>query len=166
MPVDLTRYESISEHLKVIECNICNKYWEKAIIWMGIKVEFKPLSLKKGGTMKRGNTYGIIQYKDALTDDIFTKPVYYTREEAIKEIMKPTELREAMRDMKRIDTCSFCGKSGCGNAELKMWGRLDIPYKYIRAYECMGKRYEVEDINHKRFKICRNCLIDKFGLKE
>ena len=123
--VDTTDYESIDNYLKSFEQRLCRKGGDSAITWMGIQVRWVPKPLKEGGNLKRGKTYGCIEYHNTQLWDINqSDSLKISRDEAIKWIIAPEELRQATIDVNSIKECHCCNKLGIGQEETEAWGKF------------------------------------------
>jgi hypothetical protein len=123
--VDVTNVESVDTYLRRIESSVCIRGESTSVLWRGVEVAFINKSLKKGGNVKRGSSYGYIKYSNEsiCLGDGWMHPEI-TRDEAIKEIMKPPELKQAMSDLRNMKECWVCGNVGIGVEGQKNWGRL------------------------------------------
>lgn len=97
--------------------------------WMGINIVWCPKSRKNGGILKRGKVYGVIKYFDTLHTKINSFGyIELSKEEAIKEAMKPMDLRSALQEVNDSIECYICGRIGMG-VDKKKWGKFSYqPY--------------------------------------
>lgn len=142
--------EQIEVELSKIEYCITRyvKYGCTGQQWHGIEIVWQPLPLKNGGNIKRGKTWGKIRYYDV----IMGYPLYslgehkeLTREEAIKEVMRPYNDRKAFADIKNMQTCASCGAYAILPEIKEKWGKLQ--------YHLGEDRW-----NKKWVDICPNCI--------
>lgn len=109
----LTKEQIEAEFLK-FERNVTRIGGSSSWGWMGIDISWQSLAKSKGGNIKRGTRWGKIHYTIFCENNR-----EITREEAIREILKPFTLRQAARDLLHIYTCATCGVTVVGEDAVK-----------------------------------------------
>jgi hypothetical protein len=128
--------DDIEQRLSKFERRLLNNGTPTAWDWLGISIVWCNKPLKSGGTLKRGNSYGVIKYFDMVrhSRDPF-EDIELTRDEAIKELLKPYSLRQGLAEIETAKECYVCGKIGIGQNGIKSsWGHFsyqpsDNPYR-------------------------------------
>lgn len=85
--------------------------------WRGIFFYWKANPKKRGGNLRRKGIWGNIHYS------YYDKEL--TRDEAISEVCKPMELRQALIEAQTVIECSMCGKVVVGKEAMN-------PYQSVR----------------------------------
>ncbi len=123
----------VEQRIKEIEQYLQIPGKATAIGWMGIWLSWEIRPKKDGGWLRRGNSYGVIEYSDGDSGK------QYTREEAIAEILTPMQWRQAKEDVRNITICPLCPSVAMGRKEREGWAY--VHWKGLSIYlcpKCMG----------------------------
>jgi hypothetical protein len=94
------------------------------VYWCGVEFEWEALPLSKGGKLKRGSTYGVINY-------ICEGVPLVTKVDVIKEVLKPPELKQALKEAMTFVQCTMCGKIIVGKEAMEAFEDYLSEYKMV-----------------------------------
>jgi hypothetical protein len=114
----IAHFEKIEQ--EIINGNPCISYWN------GVQFRWLPLSMKNGGTLKRKNNYGNIQYLVEVAD---RKYEVVSRDVALTEAQKPHDLRQALIEANTMLECSMCGLIVVGEDAIEPYTSITYSYK-------------------------------------
>ena len=119
----LTKEEAM-QNIDKIEKDLTTIGGSTSIYWRGVEFTWEALPLSKGGNLKRGNTYGIIDYR---CDGI---PLV-TKVDVINEVIKSPELKQALKEATTFIQCTMCGKIIVGNEAINAFDDYTTEYKMV-----------------------------------
>lgn len=140
---------AIQEKFEKIESELLQPGMSSGRGWYGIHFRWQAGCLKDGCTLKRGKQYGRIEYR------LYPSTRILTRDEALKEVLTPLELRKAFQDIESLRSCAVCRCSEMGE-DLEHWQR-------VMCFEPSGiKRTFLGELEptfkHKWLDLCDRCV--------
>ncbi len=143
--IDPSNRQSVVDFLNHKERELLSKGGISGFGIFDVECNFERLPLKNGGIVKRGNAYGCIKYHHDGQE--------ISREDAIKEIMKPSELRKAIHDIESMQVCSLCGDTKMGTDIMYRWRILSLTSYHGTTWEDARLKTDAE------ITLCDTCIM-------